>query len=74
MRGIISCTCWKSRIQCLSTTFTGASLGQQGETESRISAVFTRVECVEEMRECSWDETLITQWLNALNFKSQHLQ
>lgn len=61
MRGIIFCTCWKSRIQYLSNTFTGASLGQRGETESRISVVFTRVQCVEETRECSWDKTLIIQ-------------
>lgn len=71
MRGIISCTCWKSRIQYLSTTFTGASLGPRGETESRISVVFRSAG---ETRECSWDETLIIQWLNALNFRSQHLQ
>lgn len=74
MRGIISCTCWKNRIQYLSTTFTGASLGQRGETESDIGGVYSGEKCAEETRECSWDETLIIQWINALGFRSQHLQ
>lgn len=50
MRGIISCTCWKSRIRYLSTSFTGVSQGQQAETERwpiGDDKVFTSEKCAE---------------------------